>query len=166
MTVYQDHCAIRLTVNGEEHMAVVRPADLLIDVLRHQLGLTGAKPGCLNGDCGTCTVLMDGFPVKSCLVLAVEAEGHDLLTVEGLHGDAPAQRAFVEARAFQCGYCTSGFLLVCHSLSLQSPWADEYEAERWLASNLCRCTGYEEIGNAVKKVLEEARQMRNDGERA
>lgn len=158
MTIYEDKCIIRLRVNGEERTICVRPADLLIDALRAQLALTGAKPGCLNGDCGACTVLIDGLPAKSCLVLAVEAEGHDILTVEGLGGNAPVQRAFVDARAFQCGYCTSGFLLVCHALSLQNPQADEYEAERWLESNLCRCTSYEEIGNAVKKVLEEAKQ--------
>jgi len=145
-------------VNGDTHAVCVRPADLLIDVLRTQLNLTGAKPGCLNGDCGACTVLMDGLPVKSCLVLAVEAEGHDILTVEGLGGDAPVQRVFVEERAFQCGYCTSGFLIVCHALSLQYPHADEYETERWLESNLCRCTSYQEIGNAVKRLLEEATQ--------
>jgi len=156
MTIYADKCMIQLTVNGDGHTVCVRPADLLIDVLRAQLGLTGAKPGCLNGDCGACTILMDGLPAKSCLVLAVEAEGHDILTVEGLGGNAPVQRAFVEERAFQCGYCTSGFMLVCHALSLRNPQADEYEIERWLESNLCRCTSYEEIGNAVKKVLDEA----------
>lgn len=158
MTVHENRCMIQLRVNGEQRVVCVRPADLLIDVLRTQLGLTGAKAGCLNGDCGTCTVLIDGMPAKSCLVLAVEAEGHDILTVEGLGGNAPAQRAFVDARAFQCGYCTSGFLMVVHSLSTQKPQADDYEVERWLESNLCRCTSYEEIGNAVKGVLAAAKQ--------
>jgi len=152
MSIYKDKCIVTLRVNGDEHTVCVRPADLLLDALRVQLGLTGAKPGCLNGDCGACTIMMDGLPVKSCLVLAVEAEGHDILTVEGLE-KTPVQNAFVEAMAFQCGYCTSGFLLVCHALSLQQPHADEYEVECWLESNLCRCTSYEEIGIAVKLLL-------------
>ncbi len=151
--IYEGKCIITLNVNRDEHSLCVRPSDLLIDVLRAQLGLTGAKPGCLNGDCGACTVLMDERPVKACLVLAVEAMGHSILTVEGLGGSTPIQQAFVNQRAFQCGYCTSGFLLVCHGLCLQNPQADEYEIERWLESNLCRCTSYEEIGNGVKQAL-------------
>ncbi len=162
MIVYEGKCIVRLRVNGDEHEVCVRPSDLLLDVLRTQLGLTGAKPGCLNGDCGACTVLIDELPAKACLVLAVEAQGHDILTVEGLDGNTPVQRAFVEERAFQCGYCTSGFLLVSHGLSLRNPTADEYEIERWLESNLCRCTSYEEIGNAIKKTLDEVK--RNKGE--
>ncbi len=153
---YNDLSVIELHVNGEARKVTVRPADILLDVLREQLGLTGAKAGCKNGDCGTCTILMDGLPVKSCLVLAVEAVGHELLTVEGLSGIAPIQNAFVKYHAFQCGYCTSGFLMVCHALATTKPDADEYKMERWLESNICRCTSYQEIRSAITEVLETA----------
>lgn len=153
MQIYENTCLIELHVNDSRHQVAVRPADLLLEVLRGQLGLSGARPGCLNGDCGACTVLLDGQPVKSCLVLAVEAEGRHILTVEGLGGMSAAQRAFVEKGAFQCGYCTSGFLLVCHALAQQQPQADEYELESWLESNLCRCTSYEEIRSAARSLL-------------
>ncbi|MGE5578976.1 MAG: (2Fe-2S)-binding protein [Bacillota bacterium] len=143
---------IELRVNGETRQVVVRPADTLLDVLREHLGLTGAKPGCENGDCGACTVLIDGWPVKSCMMLAVEAVGHEITTVEGLNG-TPIQRAFVEKWAFQCGYCTSGFIMVCHALSQIHPDADEETKRAWLQSNICRCTGYQEIGEAVDSVL-------------
>lgn len=144
--------AIILNVNGEEREVLVRPGDILLDTLREQFGLTSVKPGCENGDCGACTVLIDGRPVKSCLMLTVEAEGKKCLTVEGLK-NAPIQRAFVEHWGFQCGYCTSGFLLVCHALAQVKPQADDATIEEWLQSNLCRCTGYAEIKNAVKAVL-------------
>jgi len=155
MVRYEGKTVVNLEVNGELHQLAVRPSDLLLDVLREQLGLTGAKPGCKNGDCGACTILMDGWPVKSCLVLAVEAEGHRLLTVEGLGGNAPVQQAFVEANAFQCGYCTPGFLMVCHGLLMQHPTLpEEYVVEEWLQSNLCRCTSYREIRKAVKQMYQ------------
>ncbi len=148
-----DKCLIELDVNGENKNAIVRPSDLLLDVLRNQFGLTGAKPGCKNGDCGSCTIIMDGWPVKSCLVLAVEAVGHTILTVEGLAGTSPVQKAFVDYHAFQCGYCTSGFLMVCHSLWMMKSDADEEEMEDWLQSNICRCTSYKEIRKAMESVL-------------
>lgn len=155
MVEYEGKTIIPLTVNGEIHEVAVRPADLLLDVMREQLGLTGAKPGCKNGDCGACTVMMDGWPVKSCLVLAVEAEGRVILTVEGLGGAAEIQRAFVNADAFQCGYCTSGFLMVCHALQTQHPtMPEEYVIEEWLQSNLCRCTSYQEIRRAVRGMYQ------------
>lgn len=147
---------IELRVNGETRTATARPADTLLDVLRDELGLTGAKPGCENGDCGACTVLVDGWPKKSCIMLAVEAIGHEITTVEGLKG-APIQKAFVENWSFQCGYCTSGFLMVCHALSQIHPDADEQTKKAWLQSNICRCTGYEEINDAISAVLAEAR---------
>ncbi len=143
---------IELDINGEKKEVVVSPSDILLYVLREQLGLTGAKPSCENGDCGACTVLVDGWPVKSCLMLAVEAIGHKVTTVEGLQ-NAPIQKAFVENWGFQCGYCTSGFLMVCHSLVNIHPDAEEYVIEEWLQANICRCTSYEEIRNAIKSVL-------------
>jgi aerobic-type carbon monoxide dehydrogenase small subunit (CoxS/CutS family) len=143
---------IELTVNGEKRKVRARPADTLLHVLRTGLGLTGAKPGCENGDCGACTVLVDGWPIKSCLTLAVEAIGHEVTTVEGLH-NAPAQIAFLEKWGFQCGYCTSGFLMVVHALANIHPDATDEVLVDWLQSNLCRCTGYEEIENAVKSIL-------------
>ena len=141
-----------LEVNGEKREIAVYPSDVLLYVLREQLGLTGAKPGCENGDCGACTVLIDGWPAKSCLMLAVEAIGHQITTVEGLQ-DVPIQKAFVENWGFQCGYCTSGFLMVCHSLASIHPDAEEYIIEEWMDSNICRCTSYEEIRTAIKSVL-------------
>ncbi|MEA4871747.1 MAG: 2Fe-2S iron-sulfur cluster-binding protein [Synergistaceae bacterium] len=102
MLIYDAKSVIELTVNGEARSAAVRPSDLLLDVLRDQFGLTGAKPGCKNGDCGACTVLLNGSPVKSCLVLAVECVGKLILTVEGLNASAPIQKAFIESGAFQC----------------------------------------------------------------
>ncbi len=152
MIVYKGKSVIQLNVNGEMCEVTVRPSDILLDVLREQLGLTGAKPGCENGDCGACTVLVDGWPVKSCLMLAVETVGKQVTTVEGLQ-NAPAQRAFVEKFAFQCGYCTSGFLMVCHALAAMHPNPPDTVIEEWLQSNICRCTGYEEIGSAVRAVL-------------
>ncbi|HEX9062376.1 MAG TPA: (2Fe-2S)-binding protein [Clostridia bacterium] len=143
---------IELEINGEKKDVTVTPSDILLYVLREQLGLTGAKPGCENGDCGACTILVDGWPVKSCLMLAVEAIGHKITTVEGLQ-NAPIQKAFVENWGFQCGYCTSGFLMVCHSLANIHPDAEEYVIEEWLQSNICRCTSYEEIRNAVRSII-------------
>lgn len=152
MTVYEGAVLLTLRVNGEERRVAARPADTLLHALREGLGLTGAKPGCLNGDCGACTVVLDGLPVKSCQVLAVEAEGHEILTVEGLQND-PLQQAFVDAHAFQCGYCTPGFLMACWALRQNLPQANEMQMEHWLQGNICRCTSYEEIRDAVRRVL-------------
>lgn len=143
---------IELIVNGEKKSVAARPADTLLDTLRTQLGLTGAKPGCKNGDCGACTVLIDGWPVKSCLMLAVEALGHEITTVEGLN-DSPVQKAFIDNFAFQCGYCTPGFIVNCHGILINHPEADYQTVREWLQSNLCRCTGYEEINQSIKSVL-------------
>lgn len=150
MVRYNGKTIVTLNVNGDSHDLPVRPSDLLLDVLREQLGLTGAKPGCRNGDCGACTVMVDGLPIKSCLMLAVEAQGKQIMTVEGLSGMEAVQKAFVEANAFQCGYCTSGFLMVCQAMMRQYPSIpEEYVLEEWLESNLCRCTSYQEIRKAV-----------------
>ncbi len=152
MIVYKGKAEITLLVNGRTHVLWVRAADVLLDVLRGQLGLTGAKPGCRNGDCGACTVVMDGLPVKSCLVLACAAEGKQILTVEGI-GESPLAKAFSEARAFQCGYCTPGFLMASYALLQNEPQADEGTMEEWLQANICRCTSYAEIRAALRAVL-------------
>jgi len=143
---------IQLNINGELKDVVISPSDILLETLRSQLALTGAKPGCENGDCGTCTVLIDGWPTKSCLMLTVEAVGKQITTVEGLK-NAPIQKAFIEKFGFQCGYCTSGFLMVCHALAAIHPNPPDILIDDWLQSNICRCTSYEEIGNAIRAVL-------------
>lgn len=150
---------VALMVNGEGRQVAVRPADLLLYTLREGLGLTGAKPGCENGDCGACTVLVDGVPTKSCMALTAEVVDRRVETVEGLHM-APAQKAVIEHWALQCGYCTSGFVMVVHGLATMHPDADGVRALEWLRSNICRCTGYEEIEAAARAVLAEARAAR------
>lgn len=143
---------VNLRVNGERRRLSIRPADVLMYSLREGLGLTGAKPGCENGDCGACTVAVDGVPIKSCLMLTAEAIGHEVTTVEGLRGER-IQQLFVEHAAFQCGYCTSGFLMVGWTLTRHHPGADEARQLEWLRSNLCRCTGYAEIREAVREAI-------------
>jgi carbon-monoxide dehydrogenase small subunit len=154
MKIYEGHVAIELRVNGEIHRAVVRPADTLLRVLREKLGLTGPKPGCENGDCGACTVLVDGKPTKSCLVLAVEVEGSEITTVEGLK-DTAIQRAFMEHEGFQCGYCTPGFIVNAYALLKAHPQPTDDQMREWLTANICRCTGYEGIRNAVQAAAGE-----------
>lgn len=143
---------ITLDINGEKRMVSIRAADTLLYVLREKLGLTGSKPGCLNGDCGACTITINGSPMKSCLMLAIEAVGLEIMTIEGLKA-APIQIAFVEEFAFQCGYCTPGFIMNGHSLVNQHPNASDKQLKEWLSSNICRCTGYEEIDRAIRSVL-------------
>lgn len=155
MLKVSDYTRLTLNINDEDREVLVKPSDTLLHSLR-SIGLTGAKPGCENGYCGACTVLIDDWPIKSCLMLTVEAIDRRITTIEGLK-DSPIQRAFVENWAFQCGYCTSGFIMVCHSLSIHHPDADAYTIEEWLQSNICRCTSYQEIGRAVKSVLNQAK---------
>lgn len=152
MLSYKGLTRLELNVNGERRSVIVRPADTLLYALRDQLGYTGAKPGCENGDCGACTVLIDGWPVKSCMILTVEAVGRKIITIEGLK-DEPIQKAFIEKHGFQCGYCTSGFILNCYALINIHPNADEGMIKEWLQSNICRCTGYQEIKDAVKLAM-------------
>lgn len=153
MEAMKEKGLINLKVNGQHYSVMVRPADTLLYALREQLGFTGAKPACMNGDCGACTVLVDGWPVKACLMLAVEGVSHDITTVEGLE-HPPIQRAFLKHFAFQCGYCTPGFLINCHGLASIHPSPGQGVVSEWLHSNLCRCTGYEEISQAINEVLE------------
>lgn len=143
---------LSLNINGEQVDVMAKPSDTLLFTLRERLGLTGAKPGCENGDCGACTVLIDDWPIKSCLILTVETIGKKIQTVEGLK-DTPIQKAFVENFAFQCGYCTSGFLMVCHSLAKLRPNADSTTIVEWLESNICRCTSYQEIKEAIHSIM-------------
>ncbi|WP_078430547.1 (2Fe-2S)-binding protein [Alkalihalobacterium alkalinitrilicum] len=143
---------ITLQINGEDRFVYVRNADTLLYVLRENLGLTGAKPGCLNGDCGACTIDVDGDAMKSCLMLAVEAVGKKVITVEGLK-NAPIQTEFIEKFAFQCGYCTPGFIMNCNSLIQKYPKAGVSVIKDHLESNICRCTGYQEIEQAIKSGL-------------
>ncbi len=147
---------VTLTINGEGRDVVIYPGETLLYTLRGDaLGLTGAKPGCENGDCGACTVLIDNIPTKSCMVLTAEVENRHVTTVEGLE-DAPIQHAFVDNSAFQCGYCTSGFIMVGHALSQHADAPDDSRVVEWLRSNICRCTGYQEIYDAVRSVCQDS----------
>jgi carbon-monoxide dehydrogenase small subunit len=151
---------ISLTVNGMPYEFAVEPNRTLADALRYDLGLTGTKKGCGIGDCGACTVLLDGTPVFSCLVLAVEAQGHDILTIEGVadgHKLHPVQKAFVEVGAIQCGFCTPGMVLNALALLQENPDPTEGEVRQALSGNLCRCTGYQKI---IEAVLTAAKWMR------
>lgn len=145
---------IKIIVNGEEKEVLVRPSDTLLYALRDLLGLTGAKPGCKNGDCGACTVLINGIPIKSCLMLAVEAVGQEITTIEGLR-NTEIQKAFIKYWGFQCGYCTPGFIVNSYALTNIHPDANDHQIKEWLQSNICRCTGYAEIEKAVKSVLKQ-----------
>lgn len=158
MKSYREITNITLYVNGEKRRVTVRPADTLLRVLREKLGLTGAKPGCENGDCGACTVLLDGLPVKSCLILAVEIVGKKITTVEGLKNTA-IQQAFLQEGGFQCGYCTSGFLVNAYALLEKYPEPAGEADREWLESNLCRCTGYEGISRAIDTAREIIKQQ-------
>lgn len=143
---------IECLVNGENRTVRVRAAETLLYALRDEFGLTGCKPGCENGDCGACTILFNGLPMKSCLMLAVEADGQRVTTIEGL-ADSPVVSAFARYQAFQCGYCTPGFIVNCEGLRTANPRADDETIRLWLESNICRCTSYEEIRLAVKDVF-------------
>ena len=144
---------VALTVNGSKHEADVEPRQLLVYFLRDQLGLTGTNVGCDTSSCGACTVLLDARSVKSCTVLAVQADGSEVTTIEGLASDGglhPVQQAFHEQHALQCGYCTPGFVMATVSLLEENPNPSEDEIRRGLEGNLCRCTGYHNIVLAVE----------------
>jgi len=156
---------ITLTVNGEARTLDVEPSDTLLEVLREKLGIKSPKVGCERGDCGSCTVLLDGATVRSCLVLAIEADGHEVTTVEGLSADGPTelQRAFVEHNSFQCGFCAPGVVLSATELLRKNPHPTEDEVKEAISGNLCRCTGYEPIVDAVLDVGGAKRGGRDDG---
>lgn len=151
---------ITTTINGEPTEFLCSPADTMLDALRGPLGLTGSKEGCASGDCGACSITVDGRLVCACLMLAAEAGGHEIDTIEGMaEGDRlhPLQRKFLEMAALQCGICTPGVLVAAKSLLEHNPDPSETEVRYWLAGNLCRCTGYDKI---VRAVLETAAEMR------
>jgi carbon-monoxide dehydrogenase small subunit len=153
---------ISVEINGRSYDGDVEPRTLLSDFIRHDLGLTGTKVGCEQGVCGACTVQLDGEAVRSCLMLAVQANGRALTTVEGLSADGedlhPLQRAFHEAHALQCGFCTPGFLMSMEAYIREHPEADDGELREALAGNLCRCTGYLGIIEAVEHAAREMRE--------
>jgi carbon-monoxide dehydrogenase small subunit len=151
---------VSTTINGEAVEFLCEPRQSLLECLRDVVGLTGTKEGCGDGNCGSCTVELDGRIVTSCLVLGVEAEGAQVRTVEGLaHGQAlqPLQQAFLEGAALQCGICTPGFLVAADALLRRNPNPTEEEIRFWLANNLCRCTGYDKIVRAVQAAAEATR---------
>ena len=153
---------IKVQVNGTWHKLAVAPGDRLVDTLRDQLNLTGTKEGCGEGECGTCTVNLNGQAVLSCLMLAVQADNGTILTIEGLQkGSAlhPLQKAFVSESAVQCGYCTPGMIMAAHALINCEPEPTERSIRKYLSNNLCRCTGYD---RPVKAVLKAAREMKED----
>jgi carbon-monoxide dehydrogenase small subunit len=154
---------ISLKVNGVQHLLEVKTNQTLLEVLRNDLGLNGTKEGCGTGDCGACTVLLDSRPVNSCLVLAVDANGRSVTTVEGLESDGkldPLQEAFVEEGAVQCGFCTPGMLMAAKGLLDENPDPTEREIRHEIAGNLCRCTGYIRIVRAIQKTAATLRDER------
>jgi carbon-monoxide dehydrogenase small subunit len=151
---------VQATINGETTDFLCEPQQSLLEVLRDDLGLTGTKEGCNNGNCGGCNVILNGSLVNSCCVLGVECQNADITTIEGVaEGDHlhPLQRSFLENAALQCGICTPGFIVAAKALLDREPNADEARIRHWLAGNLCRCTGYDKI---VRAVLDAAEEMR------
>jgi aerobic carbon-monoxide dehydrogenase small subunit len=151
---------VRVTINGRLYEEDVEPRLLLSHFLRENIGLTGTHIGCVVGECGACTVLFDGKPVKSCLHFAVQADGREITTIEGLAKDgelSPIQEAFVKHYGFQCGYCTPGMVLVSYALLKEHPSPTEEEIRKGLAGNLCMCTGYMQIVEAVKDAASESK---------
>jgi carbon-monoxide dehydrogenase small subunit len=151
---------VTATINGEPAEFLCEPQQTLLDALRNQMNLTGSKEGCGSGDCGACSVIVDGRLVCSCLMLAAEAEGRDIVTVEGVaNGDVlhPVQQKFLEHAALQCGFCTPGFIVAAKALLDHNKSPTETEIRYWLAGNLCRCTGYDKIVRAVQDAAAEMR---------
>lgn len=155
-----NHYTVAVNVNGKDYRREVEPRLLLSDFLRHELDLTGTHVGCEHGVCGACTVLFDGQPVRSCLMFAVQADGHEIMTVEGLgtlENLHPIQEAFWEAHGAQCGFCTPGILMTLVPFLESHPDPDENEIRHAISGNLCRCTGYQHIVDSVKLAAEKMR---------
>ena len=153
---------VTTTINGEPMEYLCEPYDTMLDALRGPLGLTGSKEGCSSGDCGACSITVDGRLVCSCLMLAAEAEGQEIGTIEGMARGSdlhPLQRKFLEHAALQCGFCTPGLLIAAKALLDRNPDPTETEARYWLAGNLCRCTGYDKV---IRAVLDAAAEMRGE----
>jgi carbon-monoxide dehydrogenase small subunit len=151
---------VTCTVNGAAQTVLADPRDTLLDLLRERVGLTGTKEGCGNGNCGTCTVLVDGAPVNACLMLPLEAPGHQILTIEGVSGPGglhPIQQALVEHGGTQCGFCTPGIVLSAKALLDDNPAPTPQEIRHAIAGNLCRCTGYDKIVEAIAAAAAHAR---------
>jgi len=151
---------LRFRLNGRPVEVEAPPGRRLLDLLREDLGLIGTKEGCGEGECGACTVLVDEKPRLSCLTLAIQVEGKEVLTVEGLAQSGklhPLQEAFIETAGVQCGFCTPGFLMAAYALLLENPNPTKEEVREWLSGNLCRCTGYEQIVEAVLRAAENLR---------
>jgi carbon-monoxide dehydrogenase small subunit len=160
-----DEKRINLSVNGRTYPVDIEPRWTLADTLRDKCGLTGTNSGCEHGVCGSCTVIADGTPVRSCLMFAVQAEGMNIRTIEGLAAGSelhPLQRAFIECHALQCGFCTPGFLMLAAAVLDNDPGVSDDELLEALSSNLCRCTGYRNIVKAVKAAAAEIRGGRNE----
>ena len=154
-------CLINLKINGESYQINVKPNILLLDLLRYDIGLTGTKRGCDTGECGACTVLLEGRPINSCLMLAVEANEKNILTIEGMAKDGklhPLQEAFIEKGAVQCGFCTPGMLLSAKALLDANSNPKEEEIKKAIAGNLCRCTGYTKIIKAIISAAEKIKR--------
>jgi len=155
---------VQVRLNGVDTEFLCEPRQSLLEVLRDELGLIGTKEGCNNGNCGACSVLLNGRLVNACCVLAVETDGADLVTIEGIAcGDRlhPLQQAFLEEAALQCGICTPGFIVAAKALLDREPDADEHRIRFWLAGNLCRCTGYDKIVKAVQKAAVEMQEAKS-----
>ncbi len=146
---------VTITVNGQQRTAATEPRTLLVNFIRNELGLTGTHVGCQTGQCGACTVVLDGEAVKSCMVLAAQADGHEVMTVEGMANGTemhPIQEAFWEKHGLQCGYCTPGMLLSTMTLLRDNPDPDDHAIRRGIEGNICRCTGYQNIVDSVREA--------------
>ena len=158
---------VRVTVNGQPYEGAVEPRTTLVDFLRGELGLTGTHVGCEHGVCGACTVLLDGLAVRSCIMLALQVDGAELMTVEGLARDGelhPIQQAFMERHGLQCGFCTPGFLMSVYELLSRDSNPNDEEINDALGGNICRCTGYQAIVESVRLAAERLRAVRSEGQ--
>ncbi len=159
---------VRLDINNEIREVIVRPRESLLDVLRNKLDLTGTKMGCNEGDCGACTVIMGDRTVNACLVLAVEAEGQKIMTIEGLSQGPemhPLQDAFIQCGGFQCGFCTPGMLMSAKAVLDENPDPTDEEIRKGISGNLCRCTGYVKIVDSIREAARVMKGLNADGQR-